>query len=102
MIDSELSVNYSDKLGKGSYDTVYRGKYVSTKSSSFRRLLMGGRDDEINVAIKEIIVKEKVSLLDWIWKKRTSVYPLFHYVIVLVLKINFSLKPIFFCCVFTR
>ena len=60
VIDSELSVNYNEKLGGSSYGQLYKGKYVKFESSSSRDLL--GGVTSIQVAVNEVD-KEKVTAL---------------------------------------
>lgn len=63
VIDDELSVNYSEKLGNCSYGPVYEGKYVLPESSISLSEPFLGIGEKIEVAVKEII-KESVNLLD--------------------------------------
>ena len=56
-IDKELKYNKNNKLGSGSYGTVYKGKFV-----------LVGRSNEIDVAVKRID-PERVKLEDEILAK---------------------------------
>ena len=55
VIDSELSVNYNEKLGGSSYGQLYKGKYVKFESSS-------SGVTSIQVAVNKVD-KEKVTAL---------------------------------------